>query len=95
MAYSGKKPLGEQIARRMIDAIVLKDGVGWEMPNILDASGKVIHGDDFYQMTILWALPLAFAGEGIHEACAPGGFIRRILDAARPKSAPAAGTVHA
>jgi uncharacterized protein (DUF608 family) len=92
LAYENQGELGEEIARRMMSAIVLKDGSGWEMPNILDAEGRVIHGNDFYQMAILWALPLAFEGKSIHEACASDGLVGQILAAARsgePKTTPA------
>ncbi len=64
-------------------SIVLQDGAAFEMPNILAADGRVLHGDDFYQMMILWALPLACEGKAIAEASERGGFIDRILAAAR------------
>jgi hypothetical protein len=65
----------------MMSAIVLNDGAVWELPNILDAGGHVIHGVDFYQMMILWALPLALDGQDIAEACADG-IVSRVLKAA-------------
>lgn len=79
LIYEGRRDDGLEIARRMMDAIVLKDAAGWELPNILDAEGKVLHGDDFYQMMILWSLPLALQGHGIREASAPGNLVSRIL----------------
>jgi non-lysosomal glucosylceramidase len=82
LAYENRATLGEEIARHMMEAIVLQDGAGWEMPNILDAEGRVIHGKDFYQMAILWALPLAFGGESIHDACSSRGLVGQILAAA-------------
>ncbi len=82
LVYEGKESLGVETAHRLMEAIVLQDGTGWEMPNILDAEGRVLHGNDFYQMMILWALPLALQGDSIAEACSPGGFIGRILAAA-------------
>jgi hypothetical protein len=58
------------------------------MPNIIDReTGEVAYGTDFYQMMILWALPLAFLSQDITTACGPGGFIDRILSAARQQSA--------
>ncbi|HZZ38145.1 MAG TPA: hypothetical protein VFE06_03365, partial [Acidobacteriaceae bacterium] len=81
LIYEGRRDDGMEIARRMMEAIVLRDAAGWEMPNILDAEGKVLHGDDFYQMMILWSLPLALQGHGIHEASAPGNLVSRILAA--------------
>jgi len=79
MTYEGRAQEGMERARRMMEAIVIGEGAGWELPNILNAEGKIIHGTDFYQMMILWSLPLALAGHGIHEACAKGSFIDRIL----------------
>jgi uncharacterized protein (DUF608 family) len=82
LVYEGRRSSGEEVAHRLMSAIVLKDGAGWELPNILDSEGRVLHGVDFYQMMILWALPLAWEGKDIAGACAPEGFVGRILAAA-------------
>lgn len=79
MVYEGRVGEGTEVVRQMMEAIVVRNGAGWELPNLLDADGKVIHGNDFYQMMILWALPLALRREGIREMCAGGNFIDRIL----------------
>jgi uncharacterized protein (DUF608 family) len=79
LIYEGRREVGLEIARRLMDAIVRANGAGWELPNILDAEGKILHGDDFYQMMILWSLPLALHGQGIREASTPGNLISRIL----------------
>jgi uncharacterized protein (DUF608 family) len=86
LAYENQRPKGEQIAKRLMSAIVLRDGAGWELPNILDIDGRAIYGNDLYQLMILWALPLAFARESIREACVPGSFVDRILSAAAGSS---------
>jgi uncharacterized protein (DUF608 family) len=82
LIYEGRREAGEMVAQRLMEAIVLKDGAGWELPNILDRAGRAIHGVDFYQMMILWALPLAFEGHDIAAACEPQGLVGRILKAA-------------
>lgn len=82
MVYEGRSSEGQKIAERLMRAIVLKNGAGWELPNILDVEGRAIHGNDFYQLMILWALPMALKNEGIHETCSDGGFMHRILQAA-------------
>jgi hypothetical protein len=79
---SGQKTAGEGMARRMMSAIVLQDGAAWELPNILNADGRRIHGDDFYQLMMLWSLPLALEGEDIAGTCSADGFVGRILKAA-------------
>ncbi len=82
LIYEGRRIAGEEVARRLMSAIVLKDGAGWELPNILDSEGRVLHGVDFYLMMILWALPLAWEGQDIAGVCASEGFVGRILAAA-------------
>jgi uncharacterized protein (DUF608 family) len=82
LSYHGDDASGLEIARRLFETIVLKERRPWDMPNILDASGKIIHGTDFYQDMILWALPLASARKSIHQACSAGLMVSRILDAA-------------
>jgi len=86
MAYEGRSQDGLEIVRRMMESIVIQDGAGWELPNILDADGNVIHGTDFYQVMILWSLPLALSGQGIHEACAKGSLVDRILESCKPNN---------
>jgi hypothetical protein len=49
------------------------------MPNLLDATGRAIHGTDFYQMMLLWALPLALRAQSLQEACAPGQFVDQVI----------------
>jgi uncharacterized protein (DUF608 family) len=77
--YEGRANDGIEMARRMMEAIVVQSRAGWEMPNLLNSDGKIIHGNDFYQMMIVWALPLALRGEGISEICVEGSWIDRIL----------------
>lgn len=82
MAYAGRRESALDVARRLFEAVVLQDRLGWELPNLLDPQGLAIHGTDFYQNMILWALPLALQGADIAEACAPNQWIARILTAA-------------
>lgn len=84
LAYAGDRVAALDLARRMMEDIVIRQRAAWDMPNILDgASGAVLHGTDFYQMMILWAMPLALLGQGIGEACASGSLIDRIVRAGR------------
>jgi uncharacterized protein (DUF608 family) len=79
MILEGRAAEGVEMARRMMAAIVLDNNAGWNLPNILNAAGEIVHGDDFYQMMILWAVALALRGEGIQESCAAGGLVDRIV----------------
>ena len=82
-AYAGDRKTAEEVVSRLMDDIVLRQGVGWDLPNTIDAvTGAVVHGTDFYQMMVLWGLPLALCGQNIQEACTPGNLVSRILKAA-------------
>jgi uncharacterized protein (DUF608 family) len=83
MAYESRAQDGMEIVRRMMEQIVVQEDAGWDLPNILNAEGKIIHGTDFYQMMILWSLPLALNGQGIHEACSKGTLVDRILESCK------------
>jgi uncharacterized protein (DUF608 family) len=80
LAYAGKTPAALSTARSIMYDIVIRQGAAWDMPNLLDpVTGGILHGTDFYQMMILWALPLALAGEDIHRACAKEGVIGKVF----------------
>jgi uncharacterized protein (DUF608 family) len=85
MAFESRGQDGMEVVRRMMESIVVQEGAGWDLPNILNAEGRIVHGTDFYQMMILWSLPLALNGQGIHEACAKGGLVDRILESCKPE----------
>jgi hypothetical protein len=55
------------------------------MPNILDSEGNAIHGTDFYQMMLLWALPLALRAQSLQQACSPGQLVDQVIRAASGK----------
>lgn len=43
------------------------------------------HGHDYYDHTVVWSYPLALAGQSVAEACAPGGFVNKVITAAGGK----------
>jgi hypothetical protein len=54
------------------------------MPNIVRGdTGERVYGTDYYQSMMLWALPPALKGQDIHDACAPGSIVDRVLRAGR------------
>ena len=78
--YCGKRATGEDLARRVMENLVLRQGVEWDMPNQVNPeTGQLVFGTDFYQMMIVWGLPLALAGQDISEACKPLSLVNRIL----------------
>lgn len=83
MMYTGDRETGLEVARRVIDNLVLRQRVEWDMPNRVDpADGKVTYGTDFYQQMILWGLPAAIQGQTLKEFAAAGGLVDRVLKAA-------------
>ncbi|MDE3178789.1 MAG: hypothetical protein KGM47_03935, partial [Acidobacteriota bacterium] len=83
LAYNEDAATALEITRRLQEAMILQERREWDMPNLLDAAGRVQHGTDFYQNMILWGLPLALANQDIHRACSPGELIQKILAAAQ------------
>lgn len=83
LAYNQDAATALEVAGRLFKAIILNDRCGWDMPNLLDATGRVQHGTDFYQDMILWGLPLALANLDIRQACSPGGLVDRIFKAGK------------
>ncbi len=64
--------------------MVIRQGKGWDMTNMVNAdTGEVRFGTDYYQMMILWAVPVAIDGQSLKEFCAPGGFVDKIMKAAQ------------
>lgn len=83
MLYAGHSDTGSEIARRAMHNVVLRQGAAWDIPNIVNSSsGEIIHGHDFYQMMILWGLPLALSKQSINQVCKADGLVGRVLFAA-------------
>ncbi len=86
LAYNDDAATALEITRRLFTAIVVQNRCEWDMPNSLDASGRIVHGTDFYQDMILWGLPLALAGLDIHGVCSGGRIVERVLRAAQART---------
>ncbi|MHB9038220.1 MAG: GH116 family glycosyl hydrolase [Armatimonadota bacterium] len=87
MIYAGECEVGIEIARQLMEAIVLESGRAWDMPGFLDNdTGKPSYGNDFDQMMAVWSLPSAIAGQTLEEFASEGGFVDRIIRAAGAKS---------
>ncbi len=83
--YHGRREVGERAARTMLDTIFRgPHPMPWSQPcGLSGATGGTCHGHDYYDHMVVWSYPLAFAGQDIRAACAPGGLIDRLLKAAR------------
>ena len=83
MLYCGEKETGLEIARQLMETIVLKNGCAWDMPGFLDNdTGKPSFGNDFDQMMAVWSLPSAILGQTLQDFVSEGGFVDRIIHAA-------------
>jgi uncharacterized protein (DUF608 family) len=83
MMYAGDQETGLEVARRVVDNLVLRQRVKWDMPNrVHPADGKVTYGTDFYQQMVLWGLPVAIGRQDLKEFSAPDGLVDRVLQAA-------------
>ena len=79
LAYEGDLDGCKQLAAEVMQNIVLRQKAMWDMPNIVEpVDGKITHGTDFYQMMVIWALPMALRGQSIQEFCADGGFVSEL-----------------
>lgn len=82
MLYAGQRELGLDIARRIYEAIAIRHRTPWDQYCIIAPSdGHPIWGSDYYSNLVIWALPMALAGQGIAELASPGGLLERILEA--------------
>lgn len=81
--YLGRREEGEKAGKAMIDAIFRgPHPMPWSQPcGINSQTGGTCHGHDYYDHMVVWSYPLAFAGQDIREACAPGGLIDRVIQA--------------
>ena len=84
MYDSSERNFGLELARRCAEALTIENGVEWNQPNIVRGdNGAPLFGSHYDQNMMLWALPAAVAGKDIKDYCAPGGFVDRIIQAAK------------
>jgi uncharacterized protein (DUF608 family) len=81
--YNGQQAFGEDVIRRTLDYVVVRNGYTWDFPLVWEVdSGHRIYGSDYYQNMMLWSVPAAMAGQDLSGPCKPGGLVERILKAA-------------
>lgn len=82
--YNGDRETGLDAVRRMMDASVRKQLMGWDMTNQIRAdTGARTFGTDYYQDMMLWALPTALEGRTLGNACSEGSLVDKVLKAAK------------
>ena len=82
--YHHRQDVGLEIARRLYEAVALKSCSPWNQRCLIHTgTGLPVWGDDYYSNLVIWALPMALAGEGIGEFVQEGKLISRIVKAAQ------------
>ncbi len=83
--YKGRTEEGSRAAQGMLDTVFRgPHAMPWAQPcGLSSKTGGTCHGHDYYDHMVVWSYPLAFAGQDIAAACAPEGFISRLLNAAK------------
>ncbi len=84
--YAGQRDTGLEICHRLMDNVVRRQRLSWDMPCILNGdTGSLYNGNDYGQALILWTLPAAIGGQSVAEPTRPGGLVYRMIEAGRDK----------
>lgn len=71
LAYEDHRKDALDLAESVMENLVLRQGRAWDPPNEIDPeTGIPSYGTDFYQMMVLWFLPLALDKQTLGEAAA-------------------------
>ena len=82
--YEGEREFGLELIRRCQYALNIEWGYTWDQPNVIRGdSGQKTLGTFLVQNMLLWIVPAAAEGKDLAAFCAPGGFVDRILQAAK------------
>jgi uncharacterized protein (DUF608 family) len=80
--YYGQRDTGLEIARRLYDAIAVKNRSPWNQRCLLSGeTGMPQWGTDYYSNFVIWALPMALAGESV-EQFAKANLVKKMTSAA-------------
>ncbi len=81
--YSGRRDTGMEIVKRIYEAIAIKTRSPWNQRCLISSdSGLPVWGDDYYSNLVIWAVPMALAGQNVSAFCATGGLVDRMIRAA-------------
>jgi uncharacterized protein (DUF608 family) len=79
--YHGRRDTGLEIARRLYDALAVKNRSPWNQRCLLNGeTGLPQWGTDYYSNLVVWALPMALAGESV-EKFVRTGLVKNMLSA--------------
>ena len=78
----GASGIGLEIARRLYEAMALKTHSPWNQRCLISSeTGLPVWGDDYYSNLVIWALPMALAGESVAQFVRPAGLVDRMIQA--------------
>ncbi len=81
--YYGQRDTGLEIARRLYDAVAIKNRSPWNQRCLLSGeTGMPQWGTDYYSNFVIWALPMALAGESV-EQFAKTGLVKKMTSSAK------------
>ena len=79
--YHGRRDTGVEIARRLYDAVAVKNRSPWNQRCLLNGeTGLPQWGTDYYSNVAIWAMPMALAGESVGPF-ARGGLVKNMMSA--------------
>jgi uncharacterized protein (DUF608 family) len=85
--YHGRRDTGLEISRRLYEAIAIKNHSPWNQRCLLSGeTGLPQWGADYYSNLVIWALPMALAGESV-EQFAQAGLVKNMISSAAKEGA--------
>jgi uncharacterized protein (DUF608 family) len=81
--YNGRKDTGLEIARRLYDAVAIKNHSPWNQRCLLNGkTGLPQWGEDYYSDLVIWAFPMGLTGQSVGEF-AQNGLVKSMIRAAK------------
>src|ERR1035437_416942 len=81
--FYGRHDTGLEIARRLYDAVAIKNHSPWNQRCLLNGeTGMPQWGEDYYSDLAIWAFPMGLAGQSV-EQFAQTGLVKNMIGAAK------------
>jgi len=81
--YYGRRDTGLQIAERLYGAVAVKNNSPWNQRCLLNGeTGMPQWGEDYYSNLVIWAFPMALAGQSLDQF-AKTGLVENMMNAAK------------
>jgi len=81
--YHHRQDTGLEIAKRLYEAVAIKTRSPWNQRCLISSyTGLPVWGDDYYSNLIIWALPMALAGQSVGQFSHQGSLVQQMITAA-------------